>query len=318
MEFRPLGQSGLSISAVALGCWPIAGMTSPGTVDAESLSTIEACFELGVNHLDTAYMYGREGESERLIARALGHRRSEMVIATKAGLHWESADAAVHDARPATLRRECEASLQRLATDRVELLYLHAPDRNVPLAESAGALKQLMDEGKTRLVGVSNMNVDQMEAFVRECPIAAYQPPYNMLERSIERAELPWCVERGIAVVVYWPLMKGLLAGKYGPDHVFPSSDSRHKYPAFQGEEYRRNLELVESLRAIAAEAGRTLVELVVHWTIRQAGITAALCGAKHPDQIRESAGGSGWQLSHDQAAKIEQALAARGPTAVR
>ena len=137
MELRALGNTDIRVSPVALGCWPIAGMTSPGVTDENSIATIEACFDLGVNHLDTAYAYGRDGESEKLIARALGQRRDEMVIATKGGLHWDDAGNMVYDARPATLRRECEESLRRLGTDRVELYYLHAPDPNVPVSESA-------------------------------------------------------------------------------------------------------------------------------------------------------------------------------------
>ena len=136
MNYRPLSNTGLQVSEIALGCWPIAGMTSPGTSDADGIATIQECFDLGVNHLDTAYMYGRWGESERLIARALGSRRDEMVIATKGGLHWDADGKQAHDARPDTLRRQCEESLRRLGTDRVELFYLHAPDQNVPLAKA--------------------------------------------------------------------------------------------------------------------------------------------------------------------------------------
>ena len=138
-----------------------------------------------------------------------------MVIATKCGLHC-TPGRQTHDARPATLRRECEESLRRLETDRVELLYLHAPDKNVPVAESAGELKRLMDEGKTRAVGASNVSLAELEEFAAECPLGAFQPPYNMLMRQIENDTLPWCREHGVAVLVYWPLMKGLLAGKIG------------------------------------------------------------------------------------------------------
>jgi len=313
MELRPLGNTDIRVSAVALGCWPIAGITSPGTTDADSIATIKACFELGINHLDTAYYYGRSGESERLIGRALAERRDEMVVATKGGLHWGEDGTMVHDASPATLRRQCEESLQRLATDRVELLYLHAPDKNVPLAESAGALKQLLDEGKTRAVGVSNVTLAQLEEFAAECPIAAYQPPYNMLQRQIEAATLPWCQERGIAVLVYWPLAKGLLAGKIGRDHVFAKTDSRQKYPMFQGEQWQKNHDMVDRLRDIATASGHTVAEVTINWTIHRPGITGALCGAKHPQQIRETAGGAGWRLTDEQLAQIDIALADRG-----
>ncbi len=313
MELRPLGNTDIRVSAVALGCWPIAGITSPGTSDADSIATIQACFELGINHLDTAYYYGRSGESERLIGRALAERRDEMVIATKGGLHWGEDGTMVHDASPATLRRQCEESLQRLATDRVELLYLHAPDKNVPIAESAGALKKLLDEGKTRAVGVSNVTLAQLEEFAAECPIAAYQPPYNMLQRQIEADTLPWCRERGIAVMVYWPLAKGLLAGKIGRDHVFPETDSRRKYPMFQGEQWQKNHDVVDRLRDIATATGRTVAQVTINWTIHRSGITGALCGAKRPQQIRETAGGADWRLTDEQLARIDRALADRG-----
>jgi aryl-alcohol dehydrogenase-like predicted oxidoreductase len=263
-------------------------------------------------------MYGRSGESERLIARALGRRRQEMVIATKCGLVCSPEGRPVHDGRPATLRRQCEESLQRLGTDHVELLYLHAPDKNVPVSESAGGLRRLLEEGKTRAVGASNVTLPQLKEFAAACPLAAYQPPYNMLMRQIEADTLPWCRERGVSVLVYWPLMKGLLAGKIRRDYVFGLDDSRHKYPMFLGEERQKNHDFVERLQAIAEAAGHTVAELVVNWTIHQPGITVALCGAKRPDQIRECAGGSGWQLTAQQCAQIEQALRERGLADVR
>ena len=300
-----------------MGCWPIAGMTTPGVNEADSIATIKACFDLGVNHLDTAYMYGANGESERLIAKAIGDRRNEMVIATKGGFHWGSDGSQLHDASPATLRRECEESLRRLNTDRVELYYLHTPDQNVPLAESAGELKRLKDEGKVLSLGVSNVNLAQLEQFNAECPIAAFQPPYNMLQRDIESDTLPWCREHGVSVLVYWPLMKGLFAGKIRPGQI-NQHDNRLKYPQFQGEEFQKNLELVEKLHLIAQDAGHSLVELVINWILRQPGITSAVCGAKRPEQVRENAGGSGWELSDKQLAAIEEALEQRGPAQIR
>lgn len=316
MELRPLGNTGIQVSVVSLGCWPIAGMTSPGVNDQDSLATIRACFELGINHLDTAYVYGRAGESERLIAQALGGRRREMVIATKAGLHWDAEGRQAHDASPATLRRQCEESLRRLNTDCVDLLYLHAPDKKVPVAESAGALKELLESGKTRSVGASNLSLAQLQEFAAVCPLAAYQPPYNMLQRQIETDILPWCRQHDVAVLVYWPLLKGLLAGRLPRDRVFGPDDNRRKYPMFQGEEYQKNLDLVDKLRRIAAASGRTVAELVVNWTIHQTGITSAICGAKRPEQIRETAGGAGWALTEAQRAAIDRALAERGAPA--
>jgi aryl-alcohol dehydrogenase-like predicted oxidoreductase len=174
-----------------------------------------------------------------------------------------------------------------------------------------------MEEGKTRAVGVSNVTLAQLEEFSAVCPVTAFQPPYNMLQREIEADALPWCRRNAVAVLVYWPLMKGLLAGKLRRDQSFPG-DSRRKYPMFNGEEYQRNLDLVERLGKIAALTRKTVAELVIQWTIAQPGITAALCGAKRPEQLRETAGGTGWTLTAEQLALIDQALADRGRPATR
>jgi aryl-alcohol dehydrogenase-like predicted oxidoreductase len=333
---RPLGNTELMVSPVALGCWPIAGVTTLDTNDADSIATIQKCFDVGINHLDTAHVYGPNGESENLIRRALGNRRDEMVIATKCGIHYENG-VMVTDNRPEQLRLECNESLRRLGTDRVELLYLHAPDEKVPVADSAAALQELMDEGKTLSVGVSNFTVEQMQAFHAVCPITAVQMPYNMLQRDIEQQTIPWCRERNIAVMVYWPLMKGLLAGKLPRDSQLDERDSRRKYPMYQGDEWQKNQDFIDRLREAAAlsavergsldapvvrgspdPAPPTIAQLVINWTINQPGITSAICGAKRPQQIEETAGAMGWTLSDKQRANINAAIAARGPAATK
>ena len=310
---RTLGTTDIRVTPVAMGCWPIAGMTSLEVNDADSLATLEAALDAGINFFDTAYCYGAHGESEKLIARALGRRRDEIVIATKGGLHWLPDGSREYDARPERLVRECEESLQRLNTDRVELLYLHAPDPKVPVSESADGLKKLLEAGKTRSVGVSNLSLTQMQEFQAVCPITACQPPYNMLMREIEKDIVPWCLTNQVSLCIYWPLMKGLLTGKLPRDVVFQKGDGRAKYPMFQGEEFQKNQDLLDRLRVVAKDAGRTVTELVVNWTIQQPGITVALCGAKRPQQIRESAGGMGWELTTQQLAAIDEALKLRG-----
>jgi aryl-alcohol dehydrogenase-like predicted oxidoreductase len=313
MERRRIGASDLFISPVAMGCWPITGITSTGVTDAQSFATIQAAADAGINFFDTAFVYGYDGESERLIARALGHRRKKIVIATKGGLHWGQPGMQAHDASPATLRRQCEESLRRLNTDHVDLLYLHAPDPNVPIAESAGTLRELLQEGKTRAVGISNVTPEQLKEFAGVCPLAAYQPHYNMLQREIEQTHLPWCLANGVSVVVYWPLMKGLLAGKLARDHVFDARDGRPKYPMFQGQEWQKNQDFVDELRSIATDAGHTVAQVVLNWTCHQPGITAVLAGAKRPEQIQENAEAMGWELSETQRAHIDEALLRRG-----
>lgn len=314
---REIASSGIMVTPIAMGCWPISGVTSLGVTEESSLATLQAAVDAGINFFDTAYCYGYEGESEKLIARALGAKRDSIVIASKGGIHWKD-KVQQRDASPKTLRRECEESLQRLNTDRIDLYYLHAPDPATPLSESAAALKGLLDSGKIRSVGVSNFTRDQLAEFHAVCPIAAYQPHYNMLQREIESSQLPWCVEHGVSVMVYWPLLKGLLAGKLARNHQFDPKDGRRKYPMFAGDEWQKNQDFLDKLRPLADETGRTLAQVVLNWTIQREGITVALCGAKRPDQILDNAATMTWKLSPDQIARIDAAIAERGDVVSR
>lgn len=314
VELREIGFSGIKVTPIAMGCWPITGITSVNVNETDSLATLQAAFDAGINFFDTAYCYGFEGESERMIARVLGSHRHEIVIATKGGIHWENGKQ-VRDGSAATLRRQCEESLRRLGADHVDLLYLHAPDPSRPISESAQALRQLQLEGKTRTVGLSNATAEQLAEFQAICPLAAYQPHYNMLQREIELSQLPWCVKHHVAVIVYWPLMKGLLAGHLPRDHQFDAKDGRRKYPMFSGEEWHKNQDFLDHLRPIATAAGKSLAQLVLNWTFQQPGITSVLCGAKRPQQIVDNAGGMGWRLSDEQLKAIDAALQARGAT---
>ncbi len=249
MQMRSIGRSGIQINPVAMGCWPITGITSVGVTEEQSLQTLAAAFESGINHYDTAFCYGYDGESERMIARVLGGHRDEIVIATKGGIAWSAERRQLLDGRPETLRRQCDESLRRLGTDRVELYYLHAPDPDVTVADSAGAIRELIDSGKVLTAGASNFTTVQLDEFHAVCPLSAYQPHYNMLQREIEDSQLPWCIQNGVSVMAYWPLLKGLLAGKLARDHVFDEKDGRRKYPMFQGDEWQKNLDFVDRLR---------------------------------------------------------------------
>ncbi|MEO0531225.1 MAG: aldo/keto reductase [Planctomycetota bacterium] len=315
---RPLPGTKLEVTAVALGCWPMAGVTTLGATHESGVATVHAALDAGINHFDTAYVYGPNGESDRILAEALAGRRDEVVLASKVGVHYETTDTdakaeMAQDARPETLRRECDELLARLKTDHVDLLYLHSPDPNVPIADSAGALAELMAKGKTLSVGASNTQLEQSKEFAEACPLSALQLPYNMLQQDIEERTLPWCRENGIAVMSYWPFMKGLLAGAMKSDQKLAERDSRKKYPMYQGEEWERNQAFVDELRAIAESIGVTVPQLVVNWTAARNGITSVLCGAKRPEQITETAGAMGWSLTDEQTQRIDAAITARG-----
>jgi len=311
---RQIGTSDLHVTPVAMGCWPIAGISSIHVTPADSLATLRAAYDSGINFFDTAFAYGYAGESECLIAQALGTQRRQIVIASKGGLHWGPQQKQIRDARPETIIHECELSLQRLQTDVIDLYYLHAPDPDVPIAESAGAFLQLQKQGKIRAVGVSNLTrLEDYEAFHAVCPIAADQLPYNMLQREMEQDRLPWCRAHNVSSMVYWPLMKGLLAGKLARDHVWDPKDGRKKYPVFQGKQWEKTHDFVDRLRGIASSAGISVAQLVIAWTIQRPGITAALCGAKRPEQIQETAQALQVQLTADQLQQIDLAIQARG-----
>ncbi len=318
MSTRALAKTGLEVTPVALGCWPMAGVTTLGATHADGVATVRAAIDAGINHLDTAYVYGPNGESDRILAEALEGRRDEVVLASKVGVHYgppgeDSKQEMVTCGRPQKLKAECDELLQRLKTDRVDLLYLHSPDPEVPIAESAGALAELIAEGKTLSAGVSNTQLEQTQEFASACPLSAVQLPYNMLQRDIEQHTLPWCQENDVAVMVYWPLMKGLLAGAMDRSTELAEQDSRRKYPMYQGDEWQQNHDFVEELRAVAADAGVTVAQLVVHWTMHRRGITSVLCGAKRPEQIEETAGAMGFRLNEDQQERIAAAIVARG-----
>jgi len=330
---RPLGSSPVSVGSLGLGCWPLAGMTRAGVSREAAVATVRAAVDAGITHLDTAYCYGEQGQSERAIRAALAEigpaARDAVVIAGKCGIHWEP-DATrdpprrqTLDGRPERIRAEVEESLGRLGTDRLDLLYLHAPDPRIPIEESAGELRRLMEAGKARAIGLSNASREQLERFAAACPLAACQLHFNMLQREIEREILPWCMAHAVAMVVYWPLMKGLLAGKMHAGQVFPPSDSRHKYPMFQGEEFARNLDFVAALRPIAAslpshdgKLGVPLADLVLAWTAEQPGITSVLFGATSPEQVEENARALTCNLDAPAREAIAKAIAARGQVA--
>ena len=317
MQLRRLGQTDIHVSSVAMGCWPITGITTLDAIREESVKTIEAAIDNGINFLDTAYAYGIEGESEQMIGEVIKACRDKVVIATKGGIH-RVGKGQDYDATPETLRRECDESLQRLNTDRVELYYLHAPDPEVSITESAGAIAELIAAGKVLSAGASNLNLQQLQEFHAVCPITAVQPHFNMLQQEIERDIAPWCRANQISLCVYWPLMKGLLAGKLSRDHKFDPADGRAKYPMFQGEEWQKNQNFIDDLKAIAAEKDLTVAQLVIAWTIAQPGITSALCGAKRDWQIRETAEAMSVELEQETLNKIAEALKRRGPAASR
>ncbi|MBI2194298.1 MAG: aldo/keto reductase [Planctomycetes bacterium] len=311
MVTREFGSSGLRVSALALGCWPIAGVGWTGVNEQDSLATIRQALDVGINFVDTAYMYGLGGESEILVGKAIAGRRAEVVLATKCGVHWDGGKA-VRDSSSARIQEECEASLRRLNVDAIDLYQVHAPDPGTSFQETAQALERLLRQGKIRAIGVSNFDVAQMQEFSRHAPLHSLQPAYSMIRREIERDILPYCEEHRIGVCVYCPLERGLLTDGIRPGESYPAEDSRRQNSNFLGDSFARTRQMVMRLQSIARENGMTLAQLVLNWTVHQPGVTVAIVGATRPHQVLENAHALGRSLTADQMERIRKIVESR------
>lgn len=300
-----------AFSPVVLGLWPIAGVTSVGVTDEQSRRTIAAALDSGVNTFDTAFSYGYRGESDRLLGQMIAGRRDEVVVIGKVGQRWTANHQRQIDASPQSLVADAEESLSRIGIERFDLLMLHSVDPQVDIRTSAEAIAGLQRRGLTRRIGVCNVDFEQLRCFAEAAHPAAVQWPLNLLQRDILDPRVRWCESENVAVLVYWTLMKGILAGAITRDHVFAAGDSRPSYEIYKGAARERTHEIVDSLRRLAAEHGRTVSQLAIGWALSQSGVTAALVGAKRPAQIRETAAAR--PLSAELVAEIDRIVVADG-----
>src|SRR5437764_3262534 len=265
MERAAIAGTSLEVSRVALGTWAIGGWMWGGTDEAESIATIRAALDRGINLIDTAPVYGF-GRSEEIVGKALseGHLRSRVLIATKAGLEW-SGGRVFRNASRARILQESEDSLRRLRTDHIDIYQVHWPDPLVTIEESAEAMRTLFEQGKIRAIGVSNFSVKQMERFRRIAPLHVLQPPYNLFERGIETDLLPYCRRNKIAIFGYGALCRGLLSGHMRPDSKFERDDVPRVDPKFQPPRFAQYLAAVERLDQLAPHLfGQHGIELVI------------------------------------------------------
>jgi aryl-alcohol dehydrogenase-like predicted oxidoreductase len=305
-----LGRTDLNVSRICFGTWQFGGEWG-SQEEQENIAAMRRARELGIDFFDTAQAYGY-GASEQLLAKALGDElrsnRDELVIATKGGLRLEGENM-VRDSSPDFLRSGVEDSLRFLGLDYIDLYQVHWPDPNTPIEETAGALQAMVDEGKIRHVGVSNYKVEHLEAFERARPVEAAQPPYHLFRRDIEGAELDWFRAHDVGVLVYSPLASGLLTGKMSEDQTFADDDWRSSSPIFEGDEFKRNLQVVRELEQYAEERGTTVTQLAVAWTLAQPGVHVAIVGARKPSHIEGSAPAAELQLTDEDLSRIEQIM---------
>jgi aryl-alcohol dehydrogenase-like predicted oxidoreductase len=316
MQTRKFGNTGLSLSVIGLGTWAIGGPWLYGwgaQDDADSIATIRAALDLGINWIDTAAVYGL-GHSEEVVGKAIKGRRNQVIIATKCSRVWDKSGDVGGSLKAASIRREAEDSLRRLNIEVIDLYQIHWPNPDEDIEEGWATIAELVQEGKIRYGGVSNFNVAQLQRAQAIHPVASNQPPYSMVRRDIEAELLPHCAANNIGTVVYSPMQAGLLTGKFSQARLddLAADDWRRGSPHFQEPAFSATLTLVEALRPIAKRNNKTLAQLAIAWVLRRPEVTAAIVGARRPDQIKETIQAGNWELSAEDVAEINQLLAER------
>jgi aryl-alcohol dehydrogenase-like predicted oxidoreductase len=316
-----LGRSGPDFTRLGFGTWAIGGPWRFGwgpVDDDESIAAIRRAIESGINWVDTAAVYGL-GHSEEIVGRALeGHATGEEVfVCTKCGRRTLPDGSPYGDLRPQSIRDECDASLRRLGVEQIDLYQIHWPDTDTgtELEDSWATMVELADAGKVRWLGVSNFNADQLGRCEAIRHVDSLQPPLSLLQRGALEEVIPSAAARGTGVIVYSPMASGLLSGTFDRERLkdLAPDDMRLGRPEFTEPGLSQNLVLVERLRVIATDAGCTVAELAIAWTLAQPGVTASIVGARRPDQIDQWIGAAGASLSREQLDAISAALADTG-----
>lgn len=323
MQKRQLGISDIKASVVGLGTWAIGGWMWGGTDEGEAIKAIQASIDAGVTLIDTAPAYGL-GRSEEIVGKALKGRRDKVILSTKCGLVWHLARGVHHfnDSGESvyryldgqSIRYEVEESLRRLGTDTIDILHTHWQDPTTPVAETMQTLLNLKQEGKIRAIAASNITVEDMEAYCAVGQLDAVQEKYNILDRDLEVAILPYCFEHNVSILSYSSLALGILTGKIGPEREFKGDDLRIGDPRFLVENRQKIAALLDDFEPITQERQITLAQLVIAWTLAQPGITYALCGARNAQQANENAKAGEIRLTAEELHMMNQAIVQHSP----
>jgi aryl-alcohol dehydrogenase-like predicted oxidoreductase len=315
-ETRQLGNSDLHLTPIGYGAWAIGGgnweFAWGSQDDDESVRTIERAIDSGINWIDTAAVYGL-GHSEEVVAKALKNLSSKPYVFTKCSMRWDNERKIYRSLKASSIQEELENSLRRLKLDVIDLYQVHWPDPQDEIEEGWEALAKLKEQGKIRFIGVSNFNVEQMKRAQKIAPITSLQPPYSLLNRRIEAEILPYCQENKIGVINYSPMVSGLLTGKMTAERIaeMPADDWRKRSANFIEPRLSRNLKLVEILREIGNQHGVDPGVVAIAWTLRHSAITAAIVGARRPDQVDGVLPAATFRLSGQEAGQLESFLQA-------
>ncbi|WP_421830612.1 aldo/keto reductase [Larkinella sp.] len=326
MEYRKLGESDVTVSAIAFGAWAVGGWMWGGTERKEAVEAIQAAYDLGVTSIDTAPVYG-QGTSEEIVGEAIKDiPRDRVQILTKYGMRWDLAKGTLafhtknNDGTPIdvykyaakeSIIKECEDSLKRLGTDYIDLYQIHWPDVTTPISETMEAVSRLIEQGKIRQAGVSNYSVEQMKEAEQTLKLASNQVSYSMVKREIEAELVPYCLENRKSILAYSPLERGLLAGKIKPGHQFAEGDHRVNYKAYKDGNIDRVWPFLDKIIPLAEQKQVSLSQLVIRWTIDRPGITVALVGARNAEQAVQNAKAIDVRLTAEETAFINEQLEA-------
>ena len=314
-ETRILGNSDLHLTPIGYGAWAIGGgnweFAWGAQDDSESQRTIERALDAGINWIDTAAIYGL-GHSEEVVGKAIKYRVQKPLVFTKCSMRWHDDRTIYRSLKRKSLEEEVENSLRRLGVDAIDLYQIHWPNPEDEIEEGWETLARFKEQGKVRYIGVSNFSVEQMKRIQKIAPITSLQPPYSLLRRNIEAEVLPFCQDHGIGVINYSPMVSGLLTGKMTAERVqnLPEDDWRKRSPNFQPPLLERNLALVDLLREIGREHGVEPGVVAVAWALRHPAITAAIVGARRPDQVDGVIPAATFRLSEAEADRIERWMA--------
>ena len=309
MDKRTLGSQGLEVSSEGLGCMGMSEFYGPSD-ETEAIATIHRALDLGVTLLDTADIYG-PFTNERLVGRALAGRRGEVMLATKFGNERREDGSWIGiNGRPEYVRAACEASLERLGVETIDLYYQHRVDKTVPIEETVGAMAALVGEGKVRYIGLSEASPATIRRAHAVHPISALQTEYSLWARDPEKEILPTVRELGIGFVAYSPLGRGFLAGRFrGPDDLRDEGDFRSRHPRFQDDNLARNLELLQRLEEIAADKGVTSAQLALAWVLHRGADVVPIPGTKHRRYLEQNVAAAALALNHDELERLDRAL---------